>query len=88
MMKVEARDKLPHPLKNPDSTHYEMFDGLESIDILEKIMTTTELKAWARGSIYKYLFRMGKKKTDTSVSDMKKIQTYENYYRYLENKDD
>jgi len=73
-----------HPLLNPDSNHYNMFDGKESIEILEAIMTTKELMAWCRGNIYKYRLRLAHK--DDVSKEVKKIQTYEAYYKYLEAK--
>ena len=75
-----------HPLLNPDSNHYNMFDGLESIEILEAVMTTKELMAWCRGNIYKYRLRLGNK--DDVSKEVKKIQTYEAYYKYLKAKDE
>ena len=76
---VEIEDT--HPLLNPDSKHYNMFDGLESIEVLESVMTTIELMAWCRGNIYKYRLRLGNK--DNVESEIKKIRTYEAYYKYL-----
>ena len=75
-----------HPLLNASSTHYNMFDGLEAIEVLEAVMTTDELKAWCRGNIYKYRLRLGNK--DDVSGEVKKIRTYEAYYKYLENKND
>ena len=85
------RIKDVHPLLNPDSKHYNMFDGLESIEVLEAIMTTTELMAWCRGNTYKYRLRLASKEKDGTImegvlSDVKKIQTYESYYKYLKDK--
>jgi hypothetical protein len=84
----EQKDKVekntPHPLLNPNSSHYAMFDGLEAITILEQIMTVTELLAWCRGNIYKYRLRIGNK--GNGASDLKKIETYEAYYKYLKGK--
>ena len=70
-----------HPLLNPQSSHYTMFDGLEAISILEKLMSISELMAWCRGNIYKYRLRAGNK--GDGASDLKKIETYEAYYKYL-----
>ena len=75
-----------HPLLNPDSNHYNMFDGKESIEILEAIMTTKELMAWCRGNIYKYRLRLAHK--DDVSKEVRKIQTYEAYYKYLKAKDE
>ena len=81
---IETFTSNIHPLLNPESKHYNMFDGKEAIEILESIMTTVELKAWCRGNIYKYRLRLGNK--DDVSKEIKKIQTYEAYYEYLENK--
>jgi len=78
-----VESSMKHPLLNPESTHYQMFDGTEAITVLEAIMSTTELMAWCRGNIYKYRLRVGNKSTDKSVSDIEKIKTYEAYYAYL-----
>ena len=84
----EQKEKIDkatkHPLLNPDSSHYAMFDGLEAIEILEHIMTPQELMAWCRGNIYKYRLRAGNKGNGTS--DLTKIRTYEDYYNYLKRK--
>ena len=82
---LNARNDV-HPLLNASSTHYNMFDGLEAIEVLEAVMTTDELKAWCRGNIYKYRLRLGNK--DDVSGEVKKIRTYEAYYKYLENKND
>ena len=80
----EQQTVSKHPLLNSDSSHYNLFDGLEAISILEKLMTPTELMAWCRGNIYKYRLRIGNK--GNGASDLKKIETYEAYYKYLKGK--
>ena len=72
-----------HPLINPDSAHYQMFDGTETIESMEKLMSTEELMGFARGCAYKYRLRIGSKKQVDATSDLAKIATYEAYYRYL-----
>ena len=74
--------KDKHPLLNPDSTHYKMFDGEEAIVRLESLMTKLELMAWAKGNIFKYRLRIGNK--DDPTKEIIKIQGYEAYYKYLE----
>jgi len=69
-----------HPLLNPDSSHYSLF-GDESIEQFEKMFTKEELKAWAKLNYYKYMFRLGRK--DTVESEVKKMKTYEDYWKYL-----
>ena len=75
------KDVKQHPLINPDSRHYQMVDGTESILIMENMFTREELMAWAKITSYKYRFRLGKK--DDNSKDIKKMQTYEVYYNYL-----
>lgn len=70
-----------HPLKNPDSTHYRLPGGMESIDAMEKLFTVDELMAWAKINSWKYRLRLGKK--DSADKDIGKMQDYENYYEYL-----
>lgn len=83
-------EKILHPLKNPDSAHYAMWlDGLsgetvEAIDLVEKMATKEELLAWAKISLLYYRLRIGKK--DDIVKEIKKIETFEAYVHYLENK--
>lgn len=72
----------PHPLLNPDSPHYKIL-GDDSIEQFEKMFTVDELKAWAKLSYYKYMFRLGRK--DSVESEIKKMKTYEDYYNYLNN---
>ena len=73
-----------HPLINSDSTHYQMVDGIESIVLMESIFSVSELMAWAKITSYKYRFRLGKK--DDNSKDIKKMQTYEAYYKALSGK--
>lgn len=86
----EVTTKNTHPLKNPDSTHYSMWrdsmtnEEVEAIDLLEKMATKAELLAWAKISLLYYRLRIGKK--DDIAKEMKKIQTFEAYVHYLENK--
>lgn len=70
-----------HPLKNPDSKHYELWDGYESIEALEAIMTKEELIGWCKGNILKYRMRIGKK--DDPRAEVRKIITYEKYLKHL-----
>ena len=76
-----------HPLINKESSHYAMFDGIQAIERFEEMFTTEELMAWAKLNSFKYRFRVGNKGNSVDwISDIKKIQTYENYYKYLLNK--
>ena len=73
-----------HPLKDPKSSHYEIIDGIDSIDIMEKIMSTDELIGWAKGNVLKYQLRLGKK--DNPEQEIAKIKRYQDYYNYLKGK--
>jgi len=71
-----------HPLLNPDSHHYKMVDNVESIERMEQMYTTEELMVWAKMTAMKYRLRIGNK--DDVLKEAKKIETYEAYYKYLE----
>ena len=72
---------MKHPLLNPESSHYSMFDGVEAIERMEQMFSREELMAWAKLSAMKYRLRIGRK--GPAAEDAKKIQTYEAYYKYL-----
>lgn len=73
-----------HPLKNPESKHYELWLGCESIEVLEATLSIDELIGWCKGNILKYRLRVSKKGDEKDwLSDLKKIMTYENYLVYL-----
>ena len=69
-----------NPLISEDSKHYQILDT-DSIKQFEKMFTTAELMAWAKLNYYKYMFRLGKK--DSVEKDMKKMKTYEAYWKTL-----
>lgn len=75
---------MKHPLLNKDSKHYTMVDGVEAIDIMEKLYTTEELMVWSKISSFKYRLRIANK--DDVTKEANKIKTYEEYYLYLQNK--
>ena len=80
---------MKHPLINEDSKHYAMFDGKEAIVRFEQMFTIEELKAWAKLNAFKYRLRVGNKGDSTDwMLDIKKIKTYEDYYKYLEEHQD
>ena len=72
---------MKHPLLNPESTHYSMADGVEAVTRLEEMYTYEELAVWAKITAMKYRLRIGHK--DDPLKEVKKIQTYEAYYQYL-----
>jgi len=76
----DARDAF-HPLKNPDSKHYQMVDGVEAIERLEQMYSKEELMAWAKISAMKYRLRISRK--DAVEKEAVKIKGFEAYYTYL-----
>ena len=75
---------MNHPLKNSESPHYAIYDGLEGIDVIENVLTTEELIGACKFNILKYQLRLGKKGSlETVQSDLKKIATYQAYLRHL-----
>jgi hypothetical protein len=72
---------MTNPLKNPESKHYQMVDGIESIDRMEQMFSIDELMVWAKITAMKYRMRIGNK--DAAEKEAQKIRDYEAYYRYL-----
>ena len=73
--------QLFHPLKNPDSKHYQMVDGVEAIERLEQMYSKEELMIWAKISAMKYRLRIANK--DAVEKEAVKIKGFEAYYTYL-----
>lgn len=78
---IERAKNLKHPLKNPDSRHYEMIAGIEAIEVLEAMFPVEELMVWAKISYMKYQLRLGKK--DDVQKELAKMNTFKQYYEYL-----
>ena len=70
-----------HPLINPESSHYQS-GGKVAIEEMEKILTVFEMIGYCKGNIFKYEFR--KELKGALEADEKKIETYKNYQRELE----
>lgn len=75
---------MTHPLLNPDSPHYQMIDGVEAIERMEQMYSTSDLLAWAKITAMKYRLRIGNK--DDPSKEVVKINGYEAYYKYLSKK--
>jgi len=73
---------VQHPLKNPDSKHYQMIDGIESIERIEQMYSVKDLMAWAKITAMKYRLRIGNK--DNIHQEATKIKGYEAYYKHLQ----
>jgi len=52
---------MNHPLKNPKSPHYHIYDGLEGIEVIERVLSKEELISACKFNILKYQLRLGKK---------------------------
>ena len=70
-----------HPLKNPDSKHYQMVDGVEAVERLEQMYSKEELAVLAKISAMKYRLRIANK--DAVEKEAIKIKSFESYYKYL-----
>ena len=72
---------MNHPLKNPESKHYQMIDGIEAVERLEQMYSVEELAVWAKISAMKYRLRIANK--DAVEKEATKIRGFEAYYKYL-----
>ena len=69
-------------VKNPK--HYQLFDGIESIEIIARSMTVERFLGFCLGSTLKYRLRAGKK--DDLMQDIAKADQFEilfKKYRHL-----
>ena len=73
-----------HPLLNTDSRHYDKPGEKPAILKLETQATLIEQIGWAKGNIFKYKARLGRKDSTTIAKDERKIETFENYLYILE----
>ena len=75
--------KINSSLKNPKSKYYQIYSGLESIDVIEKILSKEEIIGAMKYNILKYQLRLGKK--DNIKNEIEKIKDYkqalENYLK-------
>lgn len=66
---------MENKAKNPHSTHYELWNGFEAIDVLKNSLTEDEYKGFLKGNILKYQLRLGKK--DNVDKEIIKIKDYQ-----------
>ena len=58
-------------------SHYQVFDGLESIEIIARSMTVSEFRGFCMGNVLKYRLRAGKKaELATIEKDLAKADFY------------
>lgn len=74
--KPEAKDD---GVRKP--SHYQVFDGVESIEIIARSMTVSEFRGFCMGNVLKYRLRAGKKsELATMEKDLKKAAFYQELF--------
>lgn len=62
-------------------SHYQVFDGVESIEIIARSMTVTEFRGFCMGNVLKYRLRAGKKsELATMEKDLNKAAFYQELF--------
>ena len=76
----------PHPVSVADDgvykpSHYQVFDGVESIEIIARSMTVSEFRGFCMGNVLKYRLRAGKKsELATMEKDLNKAAFYQELF--------
>lgn len=62
-------------------SHYQVFDGLESIEVIARSMTVSEFRGFCMGNVLKYRLRAGKKsELATMEKDLSKAAFYQELF--------
>lgn len=62
-------------------THYQVFPGTESIEIIARSMTQAEFRGFCMGNVLKYRLRAGKKSDQASIEkDLRKADFYKELF--------
>ena len=62
-------------------SHYQVFEGVESIEIIARSMTVSEFRGFCMGNVLKYRLRAGKKsELATMEKDLKKAAFYQELF--------
>lgn len=62
-------------------SHYQVFDGVESIEIIARSMTVSEFRGFCMGNVLKYRLRAGKKsELSTMEKDLNKAAFYQELF--------
>lgn len=62
-------------------SHYQVFDGVESIEIIARSMTVSEFRGFCKGNVLKYRLRAGKKsELATMEKDLNKAAFYQELF--------
>ena len=67
--------KADNKVKNPTSTHYNLWQGTDAIDVIKEMLTPMEYRGFLKGNILKYQLRLGKK--DATDKEIIKIKDYQ-----------
>jgi hypothetical protein len=73
-MGVVKMSETQNKVKNPNSTHDEIYPNLEAIDVIKQVLTPEEYQGFLKGNILKYQLRLGKK--DNVEKEIEKIKDY------------
>lgn len=62
-------------------SHYQVFDGVESIEIIARSMTVSEFRGFCMGNVLKYRLRAGKKSELATIEkDLAKADFYKELF--------
>ena len=62
-------------------SHYQVFDGLESIEVIARSMTVEQFRGFCMGNVLKYRLRAGKKSDQANVTkDLAKAEFYKELF--------
>lgn len=65
------------PVRHPQ--HYQLWEGLETIDAIKLLLTKEEYLGYLKGNILKYRLRAGKKDASKIKQDIEKSSQYEEF---------
>lgn len=64
-----------------EPSHYQVFDGLESIEVIARSMTVEQFRGFCMGNTLKYRLRAGKKSDQANVTkDLAKSEFYKELF--------
>ena len=78
---MDTRKAAPSDDGVKQPSHYQLFDGVEAIEVIARSMTQEMFKGYCLGNILKYRLRAGKKgEMATLEKDMAKAEFYKELY--------
>lgn len=58
--------------------HYQIYEGLEALDVMRAVMTDEQHRGYLKGNILKYKLRAGQKGThEDALKDLAKVKQYQ-----------